>query len=95
MYSIPSAKVKASSSLESAPASCMWYPEILIELNYKGKGESIDLAFYQLMIILHQPQTTALLRHRGTNQFVDISAKIGPIIFSLFIGFRTKDILME
>jgi len=27
-YSMPSARVKASSSLLSAPASCMWYPEI-------------------------------------------------------------------
>lgn len=34
IYSRPSARVKASSSLLSAPASCMWYPDIEIELNF-------------------------------------------------------------
>src|SRR5256885_15203186 len=32
-YSLPSASVKASSSAWLAPASCMWWPEIEIELN--------------------------------------------------------------
>ena len=32
-YSIPSASVKPSSCTAVAPASCMWYPEIEIELN--------------------------------------------------------------
>ena len=32
-YSRPSASVKASSSAWFAPASCMWYPEMEIELN--------------------------------------------------------------
>ena len=32
-YSMPSAMVKASSSLASAPASCMWYPLMLMLLN--------------------------------------------------------------
>src|SRR6056297_193068 len=38
MYSIPSAMVKASSSLASAPASCMWYPEMEIELYFGMKS---------------------------------------------------------
>ena len=33
-YSSPSAIVKASSSTASAPASCMWYPEMEIELYF-------------------------------------------------------------
>ena len=33
-YSSPSANVKASSCTHVAPASCMWYPEIEIELNW-------------------------------------------------------------
>ena len=33
MYSRPSAIVKASSSSGVAPASCMWYPEMEMELN--------------------------------------------------------------
>ena len=32
-YSNPSAMVKASSRMVSAPASCMWYPEMEMELN--------------------------------------------------------------
>ena len=31
-YSLPSASVNASSSAWFAPASCMWYPEMLMEL---------------------------------------------------------------
>lgn len=34
MYWSPSAKVKAISRTASAPASCMWYPEIEMELNF-------------------------------------------------------------
>ena len=33
-YSKPSAKVYANSMSAVAPASCMWYPEIEIELNF-------------------------------------------------------------
>ena len=33
-YSIPSARVNANSITAFAPASCMWYPLIEIELNF-------------------------------------------------------------
>ena len=33
-YSMPSAMVNASSCSSVAPASCMWYPEIEMELNF-------------------------------------------------------------
>ena len=33
-YCMPSAIVKAISITASAPASCMWYPDIDIELNF-------------------------------------------------------------
>ena len=39
-YSMPSAIVYASSRSSEAPASCMWYPEIEIELNL---GISVDV----------------------------------------------------
>ncbi len=43
-YSWPSASVNASSSAWLAPASCMWYPEIEIELNL-----GIFCAVYSMM----------------------------------------------
>ena len=44
MYSSPSASVNANSCTHVAPASCMWYPEIEIELNC-----GMFLAVYPMM----------------------------------------------
>ena len=52
-YSMPSARVYASSSSGVAPASCMWYPLMEMELN-RGMWRDV------------QPKMSAMIRIEGS-----------------------------